>query len=55
MSENTASVNDAPDPDSDEFLENQDTVDKLTPPDTSADEASLDADSISTDPTTSSD
>lgn len=51
----TADVNDAPDPDSDEFLATQNTVDKLTDPDTSADEVGVDAELIPTDPTSTDD
>jgi hypothetical protein len=49
MSEN---VSEAPDPDSDEFLQNQDTVEKVSPG-TSADAPGTDASLISTDPTPS--
>ena len=48
----TQSVNDAPDPDSPEFLENQDTVEKVSP-DTTADAPATDAELIPTDPTPS--
>lgn len=51
----TNDVNDAPDPDSEEFLAEQNTVDKLSDPDTSADELATDAGQISTDPTPSGD
>ena len=51
MSEN---VNEAPNPDSDEFLENQDTVEKVSPG-TTADAAGTDAGLISTDPAPSDD
>lgn len=47
----TQNVNDAPDPDSDEFLQEQNTVDKLSPPDTSADAPATDPEVIDTDPT----
>lgn len=50
MTEDTST---APAPDSEEFLQNQNTVDKLSPPDTSADEPAIDPEVISTDPTTS--
>ena len=50
-----ADVNDAPQPDSDEFLAEQNTVDKLTDPDTSAEEVGTDAELVSTDPTTTGD
>jgi AcrR family transcriptional regulator len=45
----TQSVNEAPEPDSQEFLDEMDTVEKVSP-DVPADEAPLDAASISTDP-----
>jgi hypothetical protein len=48
----TASVNDAPDPDSQEFLEKSDTVEKVSPG-TTADAPGTDATLISTDPTSS--
>ena len=48
----TQSVNEAPDPDSAEFLENQNTVEKLSP-DTTADAPATDAGLISPDPTPS--
>ena len=51
MSEN---VNEAPAPDSDEFLQNQDTVEKVSP-DTTADAPGTDAGLIPTDPTPSDD
>lgn len=47
----TRSVNDAPDPDSDEFPQEQNTVDELSPPDTSADAPATDPEVIDTDPT----
>jgi hypothetical protein len=50
----TQSVDDAPDPDSREFLENQNTVEKLSP-DTTADEPAVEPGLISTDPTPSTD
>ena len=50
----TQSVNDAPDPDSPEFLENQDTVEKVSP-DSTADAPATEAELISTDPTPSQD
>jgi hypothetical protein len=50
----TQSVNEAPDPDSREFLDNQNTVEKVSP-DTTADAPATDAALISTDPTSSSD
>ena len=50
----TQSVNEAPDPDSQEFLENQNTVEGVSP-DTTADAPATDAGLISTDPTPSSD
>ena len=50
----TDTVNDAPDPDSAEFQENSNTVEKVAP-DVTADEATLDASKISTDPTPSED
>ncbi|GAA4689077.1 hypothetical protein GCM10023215_26560 [Pseudonocardia yuanmonensis] len=46
--------NGAPDPDSDEFLEEQNTVEKVSP-DTSADAPATDADLIPTDPPTADD
>jgi hypothetical protein len=46
----TQSVNEAPDPDSREFLENQNAVEKVSP-DTTADAPATDAGLISTDPT----
>ena len=49
MSEN---VSEAPDPDSDEFLQHQDTVEKVSPG-TTADAPGTDAGLISTDPTPS--
>ncbi len=51
----TKHLNEAPDPDSEEFLAEQITVDKLSSPDTSADEPAIDAGLISTDPTPSGD
>ena len=51
MSEN---VNEAPDPDSSEFLQKQDTVEKVSP-DTTADAPGTDAGLISTDPAPSED
>ena len=42
-------VDQAPDPDSEEFLEKQNTVEKLSP-DTTADDVATDADLVSTDP-----
>ena len=48
----TQDVNDAPDPAGREFLENQNAVEKVSP-DTTADEAALEAERISTDPTPS--
>jgi hypothetical protein len=50
----TNSVSDAPDPDSQEFLEEQNTVEKVSP-DTTADAPATDAELISTDPTPSQD
>lgn len=50
----TESVADAPDPDSPEFLENQNPVEKVSPA-TTADAVATDATLVSTDPTTSSD
>ena len=50
----TQSVNEAPDPDSREFLDNQNTVEKVSP-DTTADAPATDASLISTDPTSSDD
>jgi AcrR family transcriptional regulator len=50
----TQSVNEAPEPDSQEFLDQMDTVEKVSP-DVSADEAPLDAGSISTDPSPNTD
>ena len=50
----TQSVNDAPDPDSQEFLSEQNTVEKVSP-DTTADAPATDAELISTDPTPSQD
>ena len=47
-------ANDAPDPDSDEFLEGQNTVEKVSP-DTSADAPATDAELIPTDPPASDD
>ncbi len=51
MSEN---VNEAPNPDSDEFLQNQDTVEKVSPG-TTADAPGTDASLISSDPAPSDD
>jgi hypothetical protein len=48
----TNSVNDAPDPDSQEFLEEQNTVEKVSP-ETTADEPATEPGLISTDPSTS--
>jgi hypothetical protein len=48
----TKSVDEAPDPDSREFLENQNAVEKVSP-DTTADAPATDAGLISTDPTSS--
>lgn len=48
----TTDVNDAPAPDSDEFLESQNPVEKLSP-ETTADEPAVEPGIISTDPTTS--
>ena len=48
----TSNVGDAPDPDSPEFLESQNTVEKVSP-DTTADAPATDAELISTDPTPS--
>ncbi len=45
----TESVENAPDPDSSEFLENQDTVEKVSP-DTTADQPGVDPEFIDTDP-----
>lgn len=42
-------IDHAPDPDSQEFLEKQNTVEKLSP-DTTADDVATDADLVSTDP-----
>lgn len=50
----TESVNDAPDPDSDEFLREQNTVEKVSP-DTTADAPATEAELISTDPGSSQD
>ena len=50
----TTSVNDAPDPDSEEFLAEQNTVEKVSP-DTTADEPAIDAELISTDPSSNQD
>lgn len=50
----TQSVNEAPEPDSQEFLNKSNTVEQVTP-DVPADEAPLDAGSISTDPSPSTD
>ena len=47
----TKDVNDAPDPDSDEFLENQNTVEKVSPG-TTADAPATDPELIPTDPGT---
>ena len=49
----TQNVDQAPDPDSSEFLESQNTVEKVSP-DTTADAPATDADLISTDPGPSS-
>jgi hypothetical protein len=46
----TQNVDDAPDPAGQEFLENQNTVEKVSP-DTTADAPATDATLISTDPT----
>lgn len=48
----TKSVDDAPDPDSQEFLDAQNTVEKVSPG-TTADAPATDASLISTDPTPS--
>jgi hypothetical protein len=48
----TQNIDNAPDPDSDEFLEKQNTVEKVSPG-TTADAPATDADLISTDPTPS--
>lgn len=45
----TESVNDAPDPDSEEFLREQNTVERVSP-DTTADAPATEAELISTDP-----
>ena len=45
----TANVNDAPDPDSDEFLQEHNTVEKVSPA-TTADAPATEAELISTDP-----
>lgn len=50
----TQNVNEAPDPDSPEFLAEQNTVEKVSPA-TTADAPATDADLISTDPTPSGD
>jgi len=50
----TKSIDDAPDPDSKEFLEEQNTVEKVSPG-TTADAPATDAELISTDPTPSND
>lgn len=50
----TQNVDDAPDPDSPEFLANQNTVEKVSP-DTTADAPATDAGLISTDPAPSGD
>ena len=50
----TQSVNEAPEPDSQEFLDQMNTVEQVSP-DVSADEAPLDAGSISTDPSPNTD
>jgi hypothetical protein len=50
----TKSANDAPDPDSQEFLAEQNTVEKISP-NTTADEPATDAALISTDPTPNQD
>jgi hypothetical protein len=50
----TKSTNDAPDPDSQEFLAEQNTVEKVSP-NTTADEPATDAALISTDPTPNQD
>jgi hypothetical protein len=49
----TQDVNQAPDPDSEEFLEEQSTVEKVSP-NTTADAVATDAELISTDPPPSS-
>ena len=48
----TESISNAPDPDSDEFLDEHNTVEKVSP-DTTADEPATDAELIRTDPTLS--
>lgn len=48
----TESISNAPDPDSDEFLEKQNTVEQVSPG-TTADEPATDAELIPTDPTSS--
>ena len=50
----TQSVNDAPDPDSDEFLQEQNTVERVSPG-TTADAPATEAELISTDPGSSQD
>jgi hypothetical protein len=50
----TQNVDDAPDPASQEFLENQNTVEKVSPG-TTADAPAVEAELISTDPTPSAD
>lgn len=50
----TENISTAPDPDSEEFLQNQNTVEKVSP-DTTADAPATDPDLISTDPTLSDD
>jgi hypothetical protein len=50
----TQNVDDAPDPAGEEFLANQNTVEKVSP-DTTADAPATDAGLISTDPTPSAD
>lgn len=50
----TTSVNDAPDPDSEEFLQEQNTVERVSP-DTTADAPATEAELISTDPGLSQD
>ena len=50
----TQSIDDAPDPDSQEFLDKQNTVEKVSPG-TTADAPATDSDLIPTDPTPSGD
>ncbi len=51
----TENVNEAPEPDSDDFLNNSNPVEKTSPPDISADAPATEPGLISTDPTSADD